>query len=199
LTDSAEGAPLVPPTHQRPSQGQCGGFVDRAVGHDDDYLYSLSVNPDQRQGRLTREQYLDYIDLYGNMNSLPKLIDDKKVRTKNLREFLGKEFPKDSLPTVDEALALAAGHRAAMELFRKDEDRVARDAKESVRRDALHRRQQDRRAPVEQESMGLIDRQRQARAMSSPTKRRNGRRSGRTICRRASASGSTARRIGRRD
>ena len=35
LTDSAEGAPLVPPTHQRPSQGQCGGFVDRAVGHGD--------------------------------------------------------------------------------------------------------------------------------------------------------------------
>ena len=26
------------------------------------YLYSLSINPNQRQGRLTREQYLDYID-----------------------------------------------------------------------------------------------------------------------------------------
>jgi hypothetical protein len=26
------------------------------------YLYSLSLNPDQRQGRLTREQYLDFID-----------------------------------------------------------------------------------------------------------------------------------------
>ena len=26
------------------------------------YLYSLSINPDQRQGRLTKEQYLDYID-----------------------------------------------------------------------------------------------------------------------------------------
>ena len=26
---------MVPPTHQRPSQGQCGGFVDRAVGHGD--------------------------------------------------------------------------------------------------------------------------------------------------------------------
>jgi len=25
------------------------------------YLYSLSVNPDQRQGRLTREQYFDYL------------------------------------------------------------------------------------------------------------------------------------------
>src|SRR6185312_9404941 len=26
------------------------------------YLYSLSINPDQRQGRLTRDQYFDYID-----------------------------------------------------------------------------------------------------------------------------------------
>ena len=53
----------------------------------------------------------DYVlvDRYGNMNSLPKLIDDKKVRTKEVREFLGKDFPKDSLPTVDEARALAAG------------------------------------------------------------------------------------------
>ena len=58
------------------------------------------------------------------MNSLPKLIDDKKVRIKEVREFLGKEFPKDSLPTVDEARALAAGHRAAMELFRKNEERA---------------------------------------------------------------------------
>ena len=26
------------------------------------YLYSLSINPDQRQGRLTKDQYLDYIE-----------------------------------------------------------------------------------------------------------------------------------------
>lgn len=26
------------------------------------YLYSLSINPDQGQGELTREQYLDYVD-----------------------------------------------------------------------------------------------------------------------------------------
>ncbi len=109
----------------------------------------------------TRDYVL--VDLYGNMNSLPKLIDDKKVRTKDLREFLGKEFPKDSLPGVDEARALAAGHRAAMELFRKDEDRVARESNERERRGALRRRQQDRRVPVEQESKGLIARQRQAR------------------------------------
>jgi hypothetical protein len=28
----------------------------------ENYLYSLSINPDQRQGRLTRDQYMDYID-----------------------------------------------------------------------------------------------------------------------------------------
>ncbi|HVB82278.1 MAG TPA: relaxase/mobilization nuclease domain-containing protein [Candidatus Binataceae bacterium] len=109
----------------------------------------------------TRDYVL--IDLYGNMNSLPKLIDDKKVRTKDLREFLGKEFPKDSLPSVDEARALASARRAAMELFRKDEDRAAREAMEKERREALQRKHQDRRAPVEQESKGLEARQRQDR------------------------------------
>lgn len=109
----------------------------------------------------TRDYVL--VDLYGNMNSLPKLIDDKKVRTKDLREFLGKEFPKDSLPTVGEARALAAAHRAAMELFRKDEDRAAREAKEKERRAELQRRQQDRRTPLEQESKGLEAWQRQGR------------------------------------
>ena len=28
----------------------------------ENYLYSLSINPDERQGRLTRDQYMDYID-----------------------------------------------------------------------------------------------------------------------------------------
>jgi hypothetical protein len=51
-----------------------------------------------------------------------------------------------------------------MELFRKDEDRTAREAKERERREALQHRQQDRRAPVEQESKRLIARQRQARS-----------------------------------
>ena len=109
----------------------------------------------------TRDYVL--VDLYGNMNSLPKLIDDKKVRTKDLREFIGKEFPKDSLPTVDEARALAAGHRAAMELFRKDEDRASARRRKGNSGEALQRRQQDRRAPVEQESKGQFARQRQAR------------------------------------
>ena len=108
----------------------------------------------------TRDYVL--VDLYGNMNSLPKLIDDKKVRTKDLREFLGKEFPKDSLPSVDEARALAAGHRAAKELFRTNEERAAQEARQKERREGLQRKQQHRRAPLEQESKALAVRQRQA-------------------------------------
>ena len=108
----------------------------------------------------TRDYVL--VDLYGNMNSLPKLIEDKKVRIKQVREFLAKEFPKDSLPSVDEARALAAGHRAAMELFRTNEQRQAQEARQKESREALQRKQQDRRAPLGQESKALADRQRRA-------------------------------------
>jgi hypothetical protein len=44
-----------------------GAFAEwEALAHNltrsTNYLYSLSINPDQRQGRLTKEQYIDYID-----------------------------------------------------------------------------------------------------------------------------------------
>jgi hypothetical protein len=107
----------------------------------------------------------DYVlvDLHGNMNSLPKLIDDRAVRTKHVREFLAKDFPTDSLPSVEEARALASAHRAAMELFSKNEGRAAREAKETERREELQRRQQPRRAGLAQEAKGLAERQRQVR------------------------------------
>lgn len=107
----------------------------------------------------------DYVlvDLYGNVKALPRLIDDKKVRVKQLREFLGKDFPKDSLPTVDEARGLATAHRAAMELFEKNERRAAREVREQARREELQRRQQPRRHGVEQDGKALSERQRQAR------------------------------------
>ena len=109
----------------------------------------------------TRDYVL--VDIHGNMNGLPKLIDDKKVRIKQVREFLGKDFPKDSLPSVDEARALAAGHRAAKELFRTNEERAAQEARLKERRDGLQRKQQDRRLPVEQQSKAIASKQVQAR------------------------------------
>ena len=111
----------------------------------------------------TGERPYVLVDRFGNMNALPKLIDDKAVRVKHVREFLGKDFPTDSLPTVDEARALAAAHRAAMELFRKNEERASREAVEKERREDLQRRQQPRRVAVEQEAKGLAERQRLAR------------------------------------
>lgn len=68
------------------------------------------------------------IDRYGEMNALPKLIDDRNVRTKEIRAFLAKDFPPESLPGVDEARALAAQHRKAREDFdtsRRRQDRLA--------------------------------------------------------------------------
>jgi hypothetical protein len=111
----------------------------------------------------TGERPYVLVDRFGNMNALAKLIDDKAVRVKNLREFLGKDFPTDSLPTVEEARALAAAHRAAMELFSKTEERAAREAAEKKRHEELQRKQQPRRRDVEQKAKGLADRQRLAR------------------------------------
>src|SRR5271167_3306178 len=96
------------------------------------------------------------------MNSLPKLIDDKKGRTKELREFLGKEFPEDSLPGVEEARSLAAAHRHAMELFRSNEERAALEARRKERCEAFQQKQQGRRMALEQENKALGARQRQA-------------------------------------
>jgi hypothetical protein len=111
----------------------------------------------------------DYVlvDLFGNMKALPRLIDDKKVRVKQLREFLGKDFPKDSLPTVEEARGLAAAHRAALELFEKNERRATREAREQARREELTRKQQPRRQGVQRDGKALSERQRQTRQVFS--------------------------------
>ena len=111
----------------------------------------------------TGERPYVLVDRFGNMNALAKLIDDKAVRVKHLREFLGKDYPTDSLPTVEEARALAAAHRAAMELFRKNEERASREAVEKQRREDLQREQQPRRRDAEMEAKGLTARQQQTR------------------------------------
>ena len=103
------------------------------------------------------------VDLNGVVKALPRLIDDKKVHIKHVREFLGKDFPKDSLPTVDEARGLAAAHREALDLFEKNERRAAREAREKLRREELQRKQHPRREGIEQEEKLLSERQRQAR------------------------------------
>jgi hypothetical protein len=96
------------------------------------------------------------VDIYGGMNALPKLIDDRSVRTKDIRAFLEKEFPPESLPTVDEAKALVAQHRKAREQFAK-----ARDDGEQLEK--LARAQAARRAPVEAARAEMVARQERER------------------------------------
>ena len=78
------------------------------------------------------------IDIYGHMNALPKLIDDRQVRTKDIRAFLEAEFPEESLPTVDEARKLAA--KQLKELGNEKNSEQA-----DSRRNALAEKQERRR------------------------------------------------------
>ncbi len=96
------------------------------------------------------------VDLYGHMNALPKLIDDKTVRTKDIRGFLKTEFPPESLPSVEDARAVAAKHRKALEGHLEHEQKAealaelktrqaARRATLGKQQAALRHRQHDRR------------------------------------------------------
>jgi hypothetical protein len=88
------------------------------------------------------------VDLYGEMNALPKLIDDRAVRTRDVRAFLERDFPPDSLPSVDEAQALVAQHRQAIEDFKKAQGQADRV-------DALKRNQAERRGALESEQAAM--------------------------------------------
>lgn len=118
----------------------------------------------------------DYVlvDRDGHMNSLPKLIDDRQVRTRQVREFLTKDFPTSSLPSVDEARAMAAQrHEAVADRVREQQNNKKMQA--IVRRAALKLKQESRRQVVEKQATDLsqlqalerrelAEQQRQARA-----------------------------------
>ena len=97
------------------------------------------------------------VDLYGNTNALAKLIDDKAVRTADIRAFLEEEFPPGSLPSVEEAEKLVAAHRQLME------GPLQEDLYESQLAD-LRQQQQERRASHENARSGLAARHLQERS-----------------------------------
>jgi len=104
------------------------------------------------------------VDLYGEMNALPKLISDKTIRTKDIRAFLGKEFPPDSLPSVEEARDLAARHRRAIESHAKEEQRDAA-------MEELARAQDRRREKLEEGQSALKNRQHETRLKLAATQK----------------------------
>lgn len=96
------------------------------------------------------------VDFYGGMYALPRLIGDKTVRSKDIQDFLGSDYPPDSLPSVEEAKALIAEHRQSIEAHLKSEQRA--DALADLKRLQIERRQKQ-----EQEHQELKDREGQER------------------------------------
>ena len=78
------------------------------------------------------------VDVYGHKNALPRMIDDKAVRQKDVLAFLENDYPPESLPTVEEAKKLAAQHYAERKQLRRSE--------EQAEQLAILKRSQDKRA-----------------------------------------------------
>ena len=78
------------------------------------------------------------VDVYGHATALTRLIDDKQVRARQVRAFLGDDYAPDKLPAVEDAQAQARQHRQAIEDFE-----TARQQSEQVA--DLRQRQQGRR------------------------------------------------------
>lgn len=100
----------------------------------------------------TGKQPYVLVDLYGGMFALPRLIDDKAANTKQLRVFLGKDFPLESLPSVEEAQQLVAAHRQLTENSIKAE-------RQTDLLDELKHSQQERRRGLEQQRTELRQKQ----------------------------------------
>ena len=130
--------------------------VTEAWAHSDDARSFVQALAERGYILATGKRPYVLIDLYGNMNALPKLIDDKAVRTADIRAFLEKDYPVESLPSIEEAEKLVAAHRKLIERS-LNEDRYA------TRLADLKHSQQDRRASVEREGKELSRRQQQER------------------------------------
>ena len=96
------------------------------------------------------------VDAYGHTHALPRLIDDKSIRTKDIRAFLGDPEARD-LPSVEDAQVQAKAHRAQFEQhenhLHRAEQREKLDRQQQARRDqasakleALKAEQADERA-----------------------------------------------------
>jgi len=107
------------------------------------------------------------VDLYGGTHALARLIDDKTVRTEDLRAFLGKDFPPESLPSVEEAIALVERHRAAIDKDVSEDERATAlqslKAEQAARRQELLRERQSLDARQQRETSRLTGQHRDAR------------------------------------
>ena len=96
------------------------------------------------------------VSALGHTNALPRMIDDKRVRAKDVRAFLEKDFPPESLPSVEEAKKLAKQFQQKLRQHEKID-------KQADRRDRLKKAHEERRKPLEEEREALRKRQERER------------------------------------
>ena len=100
------------------------------------------------------------VDAQGHTSALPRMIDDKTVRLKDVQALLGKDFPPESLPSVEEAKRFAAQHR---EQFKQHE----KLDQQADRRDRLKAAHEERRKSLNEERKALRRQQdREQRALA---------------------------------
>jgi len=104
------------------------------------------------------------VDIYGSMNSLPKLIDDKNIKTNELRKYFAKDFPSEYLPDVDEAKNLLQEHLKAYESCKKS-DRLEDEIMQ------LKTSHKFKRSGLEQDKTDLKQKQHQDRLKLGKTQR----------------------------
>ncbi len=97
------------------------------------------------------------VDLYGETNSLPKLIDDKAANTKAVRDFLGADYEEEKLPTVEEAQALAKQRRGQLKAYKRSQE-------QADRLEQLRNSQRRERERLEAEGQELKNRQQRDRS-----------------------------------
>ncbi|MEO1194239.1 MAG: relaxase [Pseudomonadota bacterium] len=102
------------------------------------------------------------VDLYGETNSLPKLIDDKAANTKAIRDFLGADYEEEKLPSVKDARALAKERRGQLKRYKQSQEQS--DRLERLRE--AHRRERER---LVAEGEKLRDRQQRDRSKIAQT------------------------------
>ena len=91
------------------------------------------------------------VDLHGHTSALPRMIDDRSVRARDVAAFLKNDYPSELLPTVDEARDIAAKQRAE---FKQNSD-LEKWAKKYEDLKQAHR---ERRKPLEAEGSKLAER-----------------------------------------
>lgn len=92
------------------------------------------------------------VDIYGNITALPRLISDRSVKIKQIREFLEKEFKADDLPNVEKAKELIIQHY-------RQHQKIVESHRLQEQREILLFQQEERHEKLDRQALALKEEQ----------------------------------------